>query len=195
MDLFFRALLLSCAVVFTSQTSFANEQDEGTTGLDTGFGYQSDYGLIGIGVRHFVTDSIDIHVSGGVDVASQVFGAGSRIYMSPAFTKCFFFIPCEPLYFAGATLIRSGGGSVTITDSGQSGTFQQSPGYAADLSIGTYDIFSKLFAVGFELGYRSWIAKPSVSYASGSNSSTLSNDVKQMSVNSPTVAITFGFRF
>lgn len=191
-------IILGVLLCLFVENSFADSPkkkiDEGKFGVDLGAGLFSNYGLVGGGLRYFISDWEDVHAVGGIDLGGLVGGLGTRFYYHDS-DRCLFIIPCESRLFFGLTGLHVGGGDLTITDGGASAEYRISPAYLGHVSVGTYETFAKHFSLGFELGYRVWLKKETPTYESGAVSQSLQSSAQQDFTNSVSLALTVGVLF
>lgn len=185
-----------CVLLIFFAFEFANASGSSKNlGLDLGLGFNSTYGLLGLGGRYFVSENQDININMAGDVSGFIIGAGSRFYFQSSEDKCFFVFSCKPKYFVGVTAIRANGSTVTIEGDGAKGEYKQSDGYAGQLTVGSYDIFDESFTMGFELGYRTWLKRPDFKFQSGTFLPKHQSDLEKYVEDSIGVGLTLGWIF
>jgi hypothetical protein len=191
----FSFLIFIFMQIFIFSNANAAASSSKNLGVDLGLGFISNYGLIGGGVRYFISDSQDLHVNTGIDLNGFIVGAGSRFYTQSGYDKCFFVFSCKSKYFIGGTLIRSNGSTITVDGDGVKGDYKQSDGFAGNLAVGSYDVFGDSFTMGLEVGYRAWMKRPDITFQSGTYLQKHKTDLEKYGENSVNVALTFGWLF
>lgn len=170
------------------------DPDAGRFGIDLAGGLFSNYGLVGGGLRYFVSDWEDIHAVTGVDFEGFVGGLGTRFYVLEGDT-CLFFIPCQSRVQIGLTALHYGGATISATDQNAVGTYKVASSTAGSLTIGTYDSFSRFFNLGLEIGYRYFPTQPGLTKVSGAFTANQQTTVQKEIGNSVSAALTIGFLF
>ncbi len=164
-------------------------------GLEFGLGFNSTYGLLGLGGRYLISQNQDLHINTGVDLSGAIVAVGSRFYVLSSENKCFFIFSCKPRYFIGATALRSNESTITAESDGAKGEYKQSEGYASQITGGSYDTFGESFTMGFELGYRSWLKRPATQFQSGTFLPKHQIDLEKHVADSIAVGLSFGWLF
>lgn len=155
--------------VFTfllSTLSFA-----GKIGIDIGAGTKADSGIVGVGLRYFPNKHFDLYFNNGLDTIGQTTVLGTRIYSPPMGKRCFFFIPCVPLYYFGVYLGSSQGGIITMENDGKENDYEFTSGDFSGVNLGFLDLFGDFFFYSVDIGYRSYTSAPDYELKSGDGDS------------------------
>ncbi len=163
---------VSCLISFlTSMTLCVQaEADEMSqkTSLEAAIGFASPSGLVGVGGRYFLNDSLAIHANFGIDFTGLMSGAGARYYSPSREQTCYFLVECSNRFTIGATFSGvNRSNSTTIDVDGDKGQYRHTSGTAVHLGLGSFAVFQGQATSGFEIGRRLWIKRPKHSFIEG----------------------------
>lgn len=182
-------LILLTFSFFSNKPAFA-----GKIGFDVGTGQKNSYGLFGLGFRYFPNKHFDLNYTAGVDYTGSITTIGTRIYSPPMGKKCFFFIPCVPLYYAGIHYGHSNGGTVTHISSVDS-DYEFSTSDFLGFGIGVLDLFGDLFFYTIDIGYKLYYNSPSFVLISGPTNEEAENTLREISQSGLSASFTIGLLF